>query len=332
MQFNRLRRREFITLLGGAAAAWPLAARAQQPAMPVIGFLHSGAAAVRTDLLVQFRQGLSERGYGEGRNVNIEYRWADDHFGRLPALAADLVSRQVNVIVTPGSTPATLAAKVATSTIPIIFSVGIDPVKLGLVASFNRPAGNLTGVTFMSSVLLAKQIDLLHKLVPNATVIGFLVNPNFPDTESQLNAAFAAADALGLKLITGKAGDQADFDQAFSSLVHQQVGALLVQTDPFFLTQGKQLAMLSRSYAVPVLYGLREYVSAGGLMSYGASTGDTWRLVGGYAGRILKGEKPADLPVIQSSRFELVINLKTAKALGIKISGDLLSLADEVIE
>jgi len=327
-----MRRRDFIKAIAASPAAWPLAARAQQPGMPVIGFLHSGAAPTRTDLLSQFRQGLTEHGYSEGRNVNVEYRWADDHFDRLPALAADLVSRQVNVIVTPGSTPATLAAKAATSTIPIVFGVGIDPVKFGLVVSFNRPIGNLTGVTFMSSVLLAKQIDLLHKLAPNATLIGFLVNPNFPDTEDQLNVAFPAADAIGLKLITGKASDEANFDQAFSTLVQQHIGALLVQTDPFFFTQRKRLAILGSSYALPVLYGLQEFVSAGGLMSYGANTGDTWRLVGVYTGRILKGEKPEDLPVIQSNRFELVINLKTAKALGIKISGDLLSLADEVIE
>jgi putative tryptophan/tyrosine transport system substrate-binding protein len=319
-------------LVAGSPVAWPLAARAQQTAIPVIGLLHSGSAAVRADFLVQFRQGLTEHGYGEGRNVSIEYRWADDHFDRLPALAADLVSRQVSVIVTPGSTPATLAAKAATSTIPIVFSVSLDPVKLGLVASINRPAGNLTGVAFMSSMLLGKQIDLLHKLVPSATVIGFLVNPNFPDTVNQLNAVSAAADALGLKLVTGKARDEADFDQAFSTLQQQQIGGLLVQTDPFFFTQLKQLVLISRRYALPVLYGFREYVSAGGLMSYGPNNGDSWRLVGVYTGRILKGEKPADLPVIQSSRFELVMNLKTAKALDIKISGDLLSLADEVIE
>jgi putative ABC transport system substrate-binding protein len=326
-----MRRREFLAILGGAVV-WPLAARAQQPAMPVIGFLSAGSAAERVDLLAAFRQGLSETDYVEGRNVAVDYRWAENQYDRLPPLAADLVRRHVSIIATPGSTPAALAAKAATTAVPIVFTSGADPVKLGLVASLSRPGGNLTGVTFLTGTLPAKQFELLHELVPKTAVIGFLVNPSFPDTPNQLSEVQAAADALRQKLVIGKASAESDFDSAFSVLLQQQIGALLVQAEPFFFTRRKQLAMLPIRHALPTMYQLREYVSAGGLISYGANLADTWRLAGVYCGRILKGEKPADLPVQQSTKFELVINLTTAKALGLTVPPSLLARADEVIE
>ena len=327
-----MQRREFITLLGGAAVAWPIAARARQPTMPVIGFLNAGSPAERVHLVAAFRKGLSETGYVEGRTVAIEYRWAENQYDRLPALADDLIHRHVAVIVTIGTTPATLAAKSATTTIPIIFGGGVDPVKLGLVASLNHPGGNLTGVSFLASALPPKQLDLLHKLIPGAAVAGFLVNPNYADTADQLRDVQTAADALGQKLVVAKASTERDLASAFSVFVQQRVGAILVQTEPFFFSRREQLAGLAIRHMLPAMFSLREYAEAGGLISYGANLVDVFRLGGIYTGRVLKGEKPANLPVQQSTKIEMVINLKTAKTLGLEIPPTVLALADEVIE
>jgi putative tryptophan/tyrosine transport system substrate-binding protein len=326
-----VKRREFITLLGGAAAAWPLAARAQQSAMPVVGYLNFGSPESDTFRLTGLRRGLNETGYVEGRNLLIEYRWAGNQADRLPALAADLVQLRVAVIVSQGVV-ATLAAKAATTSIPIVFSVSFDPVQLGLVASLNRPGGNLTGYNAFVNELGAKGLALLHDLVPSVATIGILENPNSPISEQMTRDALAAAPVIGLRAQVLKADTDREIDAAFVSLVQARTGALLVANDAFFNNRIEQVVALAARHAIPTIYSFREFVVAGGLISYGTSLIETFRQVGLYTGRILKGEKPADLPVIQATKLELAINLKTAKALGLQIPDRLLALADEVIE
>jgi len=326
-----MRRRAFISLVGGAAA-WPLAARAQQPAMPVIGFLGVPSAEPYVPRVAAIHQGLKEVGYVEGRNVRFEYRWADDHYDRLPALAADLVDRHVSVIVPIGGAPATVAAKAATTTIPIVFDLGADPVKLGLVGSLGRPEGNVTGVAMMAVELEAKRLELLHELVPTAALIAFLVNPSNPQTETQLQDAQKAARAIGQRLLIVKASTEREIETAFTTLVQERADALLVGADVTFTSQVILLVLLTTRHAVPTVYPFRSSVDAGGLISYGANLLDSYRLTGVYAGRVLKGEKPADLPILQPTKFELVINLKAARVIGITIPATLLARADEVIE
>jgi putative tryptophan/tyrosine transport system substrate-binding protein len=326
------KRRVFITLIGGAAAAWPLAAHAQQPAIPVIGFLGSPSAAEWVHLVAAFQKGLKETGYVQGQNVTIEYRWADGRYDRLPRLAVDLVRQQVSVIFAAGTAAPALAAKTATTTIPIVFANGIDSVQLGIVASLNRPGGNITGVSFLTGDLGEKRLGLVRELVPNVAVGAVLVNPNNPNAESNIRDAREAARLLALQFHVLNASTVQDIDTVFASLVQRQIGVLLVSPDAFFLGQRDQFAALAARYAVPTMYNTREYVAAGGLMSYGTSIADAYRRAGVYTGKILKGAKPADLPVEQSTRFEFVINLKTAKALGLTVPPTLLALADEVIE
>jgi putative tryptophan/tyrosine transport system substrate-binding protein len=330
---NRIRRRDFITLLGGAAAAWPLAAGAQQPAMPVIGYLVGESAGPYANRLRAFHQGLSETGYVEGRNVAIEYRWAESQYDSLPALAADLVRRQVTVIATPGSIASALAAKAVTATIPIVFQTGGDPVAQGLVASLNRPGGNVTGVTSLNTELGPKLLEVLHELVPTATTLALLVNPTDTSIETQLRDAQAAARTMGLpQLHVLHASTEHDFESAFAELVQLRAGGLAIAASSLFNTRSEQLAALAIRHAVPAISPYREFAMAGGLMSYGGNVPDQDRLVGNYIGRILKGEKPAELPVQQITKIELVINMKTAKALGLTFPITLLGRADEVIE
>jgi putative ABC transport system substrate-binding protein len=326
-----MRRRQFITLLGGAAV-WPLAAHTQQSAMPVIGFLSSGSSGLFASRVSAFRQGLSETGYFEGRNLAIEYRWAESRNDRLPALAADLVGRKVNVIVTGGGTPAALAAKAATATIPIVFSIGNDPVQMGLVTSLNRPGGNITGVSSLSGEIGPKRLELLHEVVPTATNIALLVNPTNPAAEIQSTELQPAARTLGLQLHVLHASAERDFDAAFASLIQLRAGGLVIVADAVFNTRSEQLAALALHHAVPAIFQFREFAAAGGLLSYGDSSSEPFRQVGVYTGRILKGDKPADLPVQQSTKVELIINLRTAKALGLTVPLALQASADEVLE
>ena len=325
-----MRRRQFIKLLGGAAA-WPLAARGQQATMPVIGFLHSGSPEMRRDLVATFQLGLKQFGYVEGRNVSVEYRWADDQYDRLPASAADLVRREVAVIVA-GATPAALAVQAATTTIPVVFATAGDPVTSKLVENLARPRGNLTGISFLNNTLGAKALGLLHEVVPAAATIAFLINPTNPLAKLDTREAQVAADGLKKKLIVVHASTEADIDAVFAAFDRQHADALMVESDPFLSSRRDQLVALAARRAVPAVYQLREFVAAGGLMSYGTSLTDAYRQVGIYVGRILRGAKPVDLPVIQSTRFEFAINLDTAKSLGLSIPPGILAIADEVIE
>jgi len=329
-----MKRREFITLIGSGAAAWPLAAHAQQPAMPVIGFLHAGSPETEPgSRMIAFRHGLNESGYVEGQNVTIEYRWAEGRHDRYSELVADLIRRKVTVITTGANTPGSLAAKAATSTIPIVFGVGQDPVKLGLVASLARPGGNATGVNFFIAELAAKRLGLLRELVPAMASVAVLVNPANPaNAESTVKDMQAAAPAFGLQVQIFNASTSREIDAAFANLVRERIDALFVGPDPFFNTRRVHLAVLAGRLAIPATYAGRDYAEAGGLMSYGSDLADTYRQIGAYVGRILKGAKTADLPVVQTSKLELVINAQTARTLGLEVPPTLLARADEVIE
>jgi ABC-type uncharacterized transport system substrate-binding protein len=332
MQFDQLRRREFIRLLGGAAVSWPLAVRAQQPAMPVVGFIHILSPETVPRFVPAFRQGLKEVGYVEGQNLAVEYRWAQGQYDRLPGLVADLVRRQVAVIAATGGDPSPQIAKAATQTIPIVFTANSDPVAEGLVTSLNRPGGNATGVTIFGPAAVTKRLQLLRDLMPQAVAIAYLMNPNNPNAEFELQAAQTAARSLGLEMLVLRAGTERELDTALATTLQQQADALLVASDTFFVGRREQVVTLAARHQIPAIYYLREFAEAGGLMTYGNSLPDVYRHVGVYVGRILKGEKPSELPVMQPTKFELVINLKTAKALGLEIPPMLLARADEVIE
>jgi putative ABC transport system substrate-binding protein len=327
-----MRRRDFIRLLGGVAAAWPLAVRAQQRPMPVIGFLHSASPGPFARAVDAFRQGLSETGYVEGQNVAIEYRWAEGQYDRLPALAADLAGRQVSVIVAVAGNAPALAAKAATTSIPIVFVSGGDPVSAGLVASLNRPGGNVTGVSWIATALVPKQLELLRRSVGNGALIGALVNPSYPDHDLQLRELQQGADTIGQEIKIVQAATAHDIDTAFVSLVRMSANALIVANDPFFVNRRDQIVALAAKHRMPAMYFSREFATGGGLLSYGASLVEAARQGGIYAGKILRGETAADLPVMQSTKFEFVVNLKTAKVLSLEIPPTVLALADEVIE
>jgi putative tryptophan/tyrosine transport system substrate-binding protein len=327
-----MKRREFITLLGGAAAAWPLAARAEQAAMPVIGFLHSVSADLYVQQLAAFRRGLKEGGFVEGQNLTIEYRWAEGRADRLPALAADLVRRRMAVIVAVGGTHSTMAAKNATTIIPIVFATGGDPIKLGMVPSLAHPGGNITGVSFFSSELTPKALGLLSQIAPKARTVGMLFNPMSPENAHQPADVRAAAGALGLELLVLNASTDEDIDRAFRTLLQRGAGALVISSDPFYAGRLERLAALTQRHRIPATYFRREFPDAGGLMSYGTSVMDALRQVGIYTARILKGDRPADLPVMLPTKFEFVINLKTAHALGLEVPAGVSAMADEVIE
>jgi putative ABC transport system substrate-binding protein len=325
-------RREFIAVLGGTAAGWPLAARAQQAAMPVIGYLGSRSRESDALFLDAFRQGLKGVDYTEDQTVRIEYRWVDGQYDRLPAMAADLVRRQVVIIVTSGGITSARAAKAATSSIPIVFVMGGNPVELGLVASFNRPGGNITGVSTFNTEVGTKALEFLHELVPKVSVIAVLVNPNSPIAATQLNVIQVAAQAIGQQIVILHASAEHDIDTAFASLIEQRAGAMFISTDAFFSSQRDRLAASAIQHKVPTIYASRQYTEAGGLISYTPSETDAFRQLGIYVGEILKGAKPADLPIMQPTKYELVLNLKTAKALGLEVPAKLLAIADEVIE
>jgi putative ABC transport system substrate-binding protein len=327
-----MRRREFVALLGGGAAAWPLAARAQQAAMPVVGYLHPDSPQQMARLVTAFHKGLGETGYAEGRNVAFEYRWARNDIDRLPELAADLVRRRVTVIATPGSTAATIAAKAATATIPIVFSIGGDPVQTGLVASLKRPGGNVTGINSLNVELSAKRIGLLHQLLPASERFALLVNPRNATTQAQIKDAQAAAAALGRQLDILTASTEVDIDKAFATLVESKAGGLVVGADNLLLVWSERLAALALRHALPAIFPFRGDAAAGGLISYGTDLAYAHGHAGAYTGRILKGENPAELPVFQPTKFELIINLKTARTLGLAIPPGVLAIADEVIE
>jgi putative tryptophan/tyrosine transport system substrate-binding protein len=327
-----MRRRNFIAGLASTTAVWPLAGRAQQQPTPVIGFLNSGFPAERAAFVAAFRQGLKETGYVEGQSVAIEYRFAEGHYDRLPSLASDLVRHKVAVIAATGDTVSALAAKGATTTTSIVFVIGSDPVKEGLVASFNRPGGNITGVSVISSALVSKDFDLLHELVPKAAVVGVLLNPKNPNSDFELSDLQSAARSRGLELVVARADTESAIESAFASLVRQQAAALVVEPDSFFLDRREQLVALAARQAIPTIYSRREAPAVGGLMSYGTNFVDVYRQAGIYVGRILNGTNPGDLPVMQPTKFELVINLKTAKALDLTVPERLLATADEVIE
>jgi ABC-type uncharacterized transport system substrate-binding protein len=332
MQFDQLRRRDFITLLGGAGVAWPLAARAQQPGMPVIGFLSARSPAEAASVLHAFRQGLGQIGYFEGKNVTIEYRWAEGRYARLPELAAELVRRQVAVIAATGGEPSPLAAKAATTTIPIVFTLGGDPVETGLVVSLNRPGGNLTGTTIMAVEMGPKRLELARQLVPNITAVAVLINPRFPTASAEAREVQDAARVLGIQMNLLNASTESEIDAAFTAIIEQRSGALIIGTDPFLLGQRDQLVRLAARHMVPTIYFLREFVEAGGLMSYGPNIVNGYRQAGVYTGLILNGANPASLPIVRPTQFQLFLNLKSAKTLGLEIPPLLLALADEVIE
>lgn len=326
-----MRRRDFITLIGGVTAAWPLGVHAQQASMPVIGSLNSGSSEALAGVMAKFRVGLSDSAYVEGKNVAIDYRWADGAYEKLPGFAADLVARRVDVILA-GGPPAVVAAKAATTTIPIVFTSGGNPVELGFVSSLNHPGENVTGVSFLLNELAAKRLELLRELLPAARSVGLLNNPARPSSEEEVAATRRAAQALGLQLVVLTATAEADIDNAFAEVSRQQVSALIVGSDPFFMTRRDQIVALANRYRIATMYNLREYVTAGGLICYAPSVAEVYRQAGVYVARILKGEKPADLPVLQPTKFDLVINLSAAKVLGLTISNQMQALADEVIE